>query len=645
MCGIAGLIRPNKVTDQDLADVEQMVENIHARGPDASNVYKFPQVILGNTRLAITDPHNHEADLPLTNGRVTVAYNGQIYNHTTLRQELSDYDFQTNSDTEIILAAYEKWGEDCFSRFEGMFAICIYDHNSGQTILARDPTGQKPLYIHESDDGIAFSSDINSLVHNKNLEKTFDRDSIIEYLAVSFISGPNTHIQEIKKVLPGHYLKIGKNAKPENNRFLDLSFDDAFRGQDKQAVTEHLKDVIDQSCQETFNLEVPYALLLSGGLDSTVVMMKAHAAGLNLKTYSIGFERDAPPAGHDFEANAAKGSASNGVNGINGSTAPADKDDVRASKPIVLSEFQYSDRLAEDYGTSHKKIIMTRNDYMERLRQWIDTTGEPHITPEAPALLMLYDEIQKDGIKVVFTGSGVDELFDGYMNTSRMEGVPFDDFPKEYSTLFTDHQSMKALLGDASYVDVLMQRQAARIDMDRDAVRSTDQLTTLADIYGCLAELEHRQMDLASMSNSVEARAPLSSVRLLHTAFSFDPSLRGFEKQIIKDAVSDIVPDWIINREKAWFPVPNYWATESAREELARYMTPGSPLHNMGLANMTEQDLERIDDSLLLRMHVLGHLLDNQAKFVHTPVVTNAPAREQDNEPVQQDTKPDASFG
>ena len=117
MCGIAGLIRPYKVTDQDLADIDQMVESIYARGPDASNVYKFPRVILGNTRLAITDPHNHEANLPLTNSRVTVAYNGQIYNHTALRQELSDYDFQTHSDTEIILAAYEKWGEEGVSRF------------------------------------------------------------------------------------------------------------------------------------------------------------------------------------------------------------------------------------------------------------------------------------------------------------------------------------------------------------------------------------------------------------------------------------------------------------------------------------------------------------------------------------------------
>ncbi|MEJ0062337.1 MAG: asparagine synthase (glutamine-hydrolyzing) [Alphaproteobacteria bacterium] len=603
MCSIAGLIAKDASLNAEAGpEIARLLDGMHHRGPDARGVKRCSErVMLGSNRLRITDAFNPQADMPMTSadGNLTIVFNGEIYNHRELRRELQDYPFRTQSDTEVLLAAYRKWGKGCLDRLEGMYAFCIHDARADTSLIACDPTGQKTAYIYEDKDAIVFASEIDPLIASPFRHKDWDLDGLSEFVAHRFILGSQTHIRQIRKLESGTCLTISPEGQ-KTERFYKVPVGDQAR-HDADRIGDDIAHAVTQGCRRTFDLEVPYALLLSGGIDSTAVLAEARRHGLALQTFSIGFQ----PAGS-----------------------------ILKEAGSVFDEFEYSRMLASQYHTRHEEITLTAADYCNYLDKWASIAGEPMGSQEAPCLIKLFEHAGRQA-KVVFSGSGPDELFDGYSYGKKLAGIPLSGLPEQYfdsfrwtgdtdlSRLMPNHDSRKIATG--KYRDTLSLYEG-QIDDPLQAVQ-------LVHFHGRLNVYEFRQMDLISMRHSVEARAPLADTGLVARAFDFDPALKqrhGEEKGIYKHALRNLVPAVIGARKKQGFPIPAEMWRSAAFEERARILfEPGAVLTGTGLIDKAYlHDLWESPDhatrNIFSRLYTAESILRRQAPLLE-PVLAAVP--------------------
>jgi asparagine synthase (glutamine-hydrolysing) len=597
MCGIAGVITNNTpVEAPEHHEINILLDMMVYRGPDASHkAQPARHVLLGGNRLRITDHDNYRADLPMRShdGRLTITYNGEIYNHQMLRRQLSDYDFVTQSDTETILAAYDKWGVDCVHELEGMFAFCIYDRANDLCMLARDPVGQKPLYYYRDPQSLIFCSEIDPLIQNTRRFKSWNRKALQEYIAQRMILGEDTHINEIKKLEAGCLMTV----TPDGNQFIKRYYTAPVVNQthnDIAAITEDLARQIEQACSRTFALEVPYGHLLSGGIDSTGVLAHAKAHNLDLRSYAIGFE---PFEGENF--------------GIN----------------IAFNEFEHSRFVADFYQTSHTEIRLSAEDYCSYIDQWADIMGEPLDSSEAPCLYKLFETMREQNERIVFSGSGPDELFDGYGLGPQLADSTADTICKDYYDRFAWNFSvdMNRLMPGNTTREYVTSKYERFLQPYRAYTNEPLQLAQLINLHGRMVDYEFRQMDVLSMRHSIEARAPLANRPVLDNAFSFAPALKqyhGEDKWIYKQAFRGQLPDRIIDREKEGFPTPiECWFTSAYEDRVRTILDSKSALSALGIID--QHYLSRIWHQrhpeyrcIDYRLYCLERLLARQAPYV-----------------------------
>lgn len=599
MCAIAGILNiyGKPLSAEDEREMEELLRTMCHRGPDHSGwVRTSPTAILGSNRLSITDARNEAANMPFTSadGECVIVYNGELYNFRALRERLGAAKFRTNSDTEVVLAAYQKWGAACLDEFEGMYAFCIHDRRDNTFFLAIDHSGQKPLYYLKDEDSLVFSSEIEPLVRDARRKKSWDRDGIAEIIALRFTVGEDTHIREIKKLEPGCCLKIrGQEVRKERHYLVPVENQGE---RDAEAVGARLADATRMACQETFDLEVPYGLLLSGGVDSSVVLAEFARKKLPMRTYSIGFEKmDGPSIGDE-----------------------------------PPNEFPFSRQMSKHFGTAHTEVLMTVPMYFRSLERWIATMGEPLGGQEAPCLYELLSRAKHE-CRVVFCGSGPDEVFDGYKNGRDLiaqGGVNSQNCAERYfdSFLWLFKVELEKLLPDTNVRSRTVQKFQNWLDLYGSKTQDVMQLVQLINFHGRCASYEYRQIDKISMHHSIEVRSPLAARRMTKAAFDFAPELKcrdGHEKWIWKQACRAFLPESIVNRRKEGFPIPiPIWFTKEYEAMVEPLLDAGSPLLSLGMIDRDYllfcwKNANTDYRNLFFRLLVLNGVMAQQIRYVN----------------------------
>ncbi len=301
MCGINGI---HGLSDVNVAKQKIVAMNtaMKHRGPDDEGVFADEKIALGHRRLSIIDlsAAGHQP-MKSFDGRYQIIYNGELYNYKELKFELQRvvsgsteqaYFFQTNTDTEVIIAAYARWGADCLNRFNGMYAFAIWDNHTNQLFIARDRLGIKPLYYLYTNGVFAFSSEVRSLLASGFIPKKLDEDSLIDYLRYQTVHAPNTIIKGVKMLMPGNFIEIKNDSlKIKNYWSLSKNISEASKGKSYQEVCKDVNNLLTKSVERRLIADVPFGAFLSGGIDSSAIVgLMTKVSSEKVKTFSVTFD-------------------------------------------------------------------------------------------------------------------------------------------------------------------------------------------------------------------------------------------------------------------------------------------------------------------------------------------------------------------
>ncbi len=560
MCAINGITR------EDRALVTEMNEATRHRGPDGSRVWEGRGITLGHNRLAIIDLEERAAQPMATgDGRYTIVFNGEIYNYRELKEELrSQYVFRTESDTEVLLAAYATWGEAVFPKLRGIFAFGIWDSERGELTLARDHMGVKPLYYRTGDGVVCFSSELPALLIGMR-ERKLSREQVGFYLAMEYVPGPETLVSGIWKLRPGEVLRF-KDGVLRTASFLEDS-------PGVRSVSPHeVYDTIDAAVKRQLVSDRPIGAYLSGGFDSSIVVhhMAKHEA--ETRTYSV-----------DFEA-------------VTGQEA----DTVKFNADARIAE-----RTARHYGTKHTTFTVTLDDIRNTIERASASASEPVANSTAITQYLLSDFVRKDGTVVVLGGDGGDELFGGYTRhriavgahifqsmpevlqralgrvSPRVAklGTPFGT-PFHRAVLVKDEKKIAPFLTAplpindraSAYFDGEYTRLAGKGLHPIDAFMRVDRRTWLPD--ECFV-----RSDYASMAHGVELRVPIADidvVRLSDQISIWKKTLPHEGKRIVRSAYRSHLPGHLYGQPKrGWLSPAAKWFRDPVIGDLARNVFSG----------------------------------------------------------------------
>lgn len=526
MCGLAGELR----FDDRFADVRAVLDLVQAqsaRGPDGEGVFGIGPRAFGHRRLSIMDlslrAHQPLVDAMLGLG---IVFNGAIYNHAALRGELSrlGYAFASTGDTEVIVKAWHAWGPACLQRLQGMFAFALWERDSGVTYLARDRLGIKPMYYTLDDRRLRFASTLPALLAAGGVDTALDPQALHHYLSFhAVVPPPHTVIRSVRKLPPGSLMTVQPSGRCELAPWWRLDFTrdaaDEARGFDdwKDAVLAALRRAVERRRVA----DVPVGVLLSGGLDSSLITaLLAEAGTPDLRTYSIGFESVDEEAG---------------------------------------DEFLWSDRVARHYGTLHQRIRIPGDELLAALPDAIDAMAEPMVSHDCVAFWLLSREVSRHS-RVVQSGQGADEVFGGYHWYPPLAALPADDRGVDaYRRVFLDrdHAEIRSLLEpgvvDEDWSGRFVAEHFARPGADAAIDRALRLDTTVM-----LVDDPVKRVDNMTMAFGLEARVPFLDHELVELAARIPArhKVSGRGKHVLKEAARAVLPADVIDRPKGYFPVP-----------------------------------------------------------------------------------------
>jgi asparagine synthase (glutamine-hydrolysing) len=524
MCGICGELRFDG-TAPDVAAVRRMTDKLARRGPDDQGYFQDGPVAFGHRRLAIIDLSSH-AHQPMLDKelRLALVFNGTIYNYRELRAELMElgYRFFSQGDTEVILKAYHAWGEHCVERFYGMFAFAIRDLRYGSLFLARDRFGIKPLYYTRDGARLRFASSVQALLAGGGVDTAIDPIALHHHFTLhTVVPAPHTILDGVKKLAPAATLTVSATGQVSQRTYWDL---DATRPAQVHTEAEWLaatRDVLARAVERhRLAADVPVGVLLSGGLDSSLLVALLADHVDDLLTFSVGFE--------DVGADAEK-----------------------------ADEFEYSDLMAEHFRTRHHQYRIPNSEILERLPEAVAWMTEPMVSHDVIAFYLLSEKVSQQ-VKVALAGQGADEVFGGYFWYPRMEaepGTPLERFRQHYFD--RDHAEYLEMIAPAWHVpDVtaeLVERELTRPGADTflDQVWRFDVTTLIVDD-------PVKRVDNMPMAWGLEVRVPFLDHELVELAAKMPPELKLREggKYPLKAIARGLVPDAVIDRPKGYFPVP-----------------------------------------------------------------------------------------
>ena len=579
MCGILGQINTTKkISNNEL--FKESLDLQHHRGPDDSDIYVDEKFIFGHRRLSIIDLDSHAKQPMLSDcGNYVLVFNGEIYNYQEIKVDLlsKGYEFNTSSDTEVLLNAFIEYGIDCIQQFIGMFAFAIHDKKSNEYYIVRDRLGIKPLYYIKDNDKFIFSSEIKSILTLDDKSRELDHTAVSSYLSFRYPILNNTFFKDIHSLAPAHYIKL-KNGHFEINEYWNVSnkFKEQQEDRGEAYYQTELRELLESSVKYRMISDVPFGAFLSGGVDSSVITaLMAKNSDEAVKTFTIGFEEEG------------------------------------------FNEFNYANIIAEKYNTEHREIILSGKNYIETMEKLISYKDAPLSVPNEVPLYLMSKELKKY-ITVVLSGEGADEIFGGYgrifrsphdynrikeidsLNLKDEEkrelcenflkkylvdsfSTEIDHFMNIYS--YTSFEDKKALLNSSLDLETIEKELVAKFmyyfDELQDESYYNKLMYTFEKVH--IVGLLHR-VDTTTMATSVEARVPFVDHRLVEFAFTIPLKYKlkwinntaesesltlmsdkisevyDIPKYILKKSYEDLIPDEVLYRKKMGFPVPlNDW--------------------------------------------------------------------------------------
>lgn len=556
MCGITGIY--TSTTLAAASRVEAMNKALKHRGPDDTGVYTSGSVALGHQRLSIIDLSSagHQP-MHSSDKRYTIVFNGEIYNYREIRNEIGAGSFHTNSDTEVLLAAWQRWGEDALQRLNGMFAFALYDSKSNDLYLVRDRLGIKPLYYWKDANNLVFASEIRSVMASGMVPRIVDKAGLGEYLRYQTVHAPNTIVQDVKTLLPGHLMKVsadGIKMKPWWQLPGNFQQENAHISLSQAHSTIH--DLLQASVERRLVADVPFGAFLSGGIDSSAVVgLMSGVSSAPVKTFSVVFDES------------------------------------------EFSEARYAQLVAKRFHTEHHEIQLKPSDFLHDLPNALAAMDHP--CGDGPNTYIVSKATRNAGITMALSGLGGDELFAGYPIFNRaqqlekwqwLSSIPLPLRRAMASIL----QSIKPGIASSKQADLLRLHEIdfahgyplARLLLSSEQLESIGgntvkvyqsvlELTThppielkgknfllsrvsVAEITTYMQNILLRDTDQMSMAHALEVRVPFLDYTLVEYVLSLPDQLKkaNFPKQLLVDSLGDLLPKEIVHRPKMGFTLP-----------------------------------------------------------------------------------------
>jgi asparagine synthase (glutamine-hydrolysing) len=572
MCGICGIFNAKSMQPVEAEIIAQMMRLLEHRGPDDKGMYLQGEIGLGFRRLSIIDLAGGNQPIANETGDIWLVFNGEIWNYASLRQELlaRGHLFRTQGDAEVIVHAYEEYGTDCFARLHGMFGMAIWDGKRKRLLLARDRAGKKPLYYSRVGGDLLFASEIKVLFSDPRLSRQADLQALADFLSIRFVPGPATLFQGISKVQPGHWLLYDQETCSEEC-YWDFAFEPLKERQPypvetyRQGVRQHIQRAV----AERMVGDVPMGALLSGGLDSSIIVgHMSQFSGQPVQTFAVGFN----------------------VPGY--------------------SELPYARQVANHFGCRHHELVVASSDLP---RYWpLLTWHRDEPVSEPPDLgVYLISCLARQHVKVVLSGEGGDELFAGYpkyaldrlaryyhllpdvlrrvLTTRLLAQLPYGMRKLKLAAhALTESAPQRWINWFGPFPDSLKEQLLApglKTQVDMDASRifqrwlhlhpQRDDLSSMLylDTKFWLPDNLLMKADKMTMAASLESRTPLLDEHLIAYAANIPSHLKvhGWQtKYIVKQAYADFLPQTILTRKKMGFNVPTgIWF----RAELGPFLT------------------------------------------------------------------------
>jgi len=560
MCGITGAFAFTEKGKSYLQKITVANNCLQHRGPDGGAVFQKDNVALGHRRLSIIDT-SEAANQPMysRDKRYVIIFNGEIFNYKELQAKyFAHHQFNTTSDTEVFLELFIKIGTAAFEELRGFFAAAIYDAGKEELYLVRDRFGKKPVHIYQDEDALLFGSELKALF-SFGIPKEISKEVLPYYFQLNYIPQPLSPIKKVRKLLPGHYLKIGINGVEERNYYQLGIHKEAYQDLDYEDAKNKLVQLMDDATRLRLIADVPLGAFLSGGIDSSVVVALASRHQQQLKTFSIGY-KDNP----------------------------------------FFDETHYANLVAKKYNTQHTVFSLSNNDFLENIDDVLNAIDEPFADSSAIPSFILSRQTRKH-VTVALSGDGGDEVFAGYnkykaewnvmqpsLKRSIVRGLNplWKLLPKSRNNKLTNtvRQLHRFAEGAALSAEDRYWRWASLLPAENSyalfhpafqtASNGRKQLkeifpfqvsgedlneVLLADMNLVLVGDMLVKVDMMSMANSLEIRSPFLDQEVVEFAFGLPSAYKidgSMKKKIVQDAFRDLLPPELYNRPKQGFDIP-----------------------------------------------------------------------------------------
>ncbi len=558
MCGINGIYQFSGLKSIEKEVISKMNQTMVHRGPDAGGIYHDEFVMLGHRRLSIIDiSESSNQPFYCTDNRYVIVFNGEVYNFKTLKSQLIDYDFQTESDTEVVLAAYIKWGKKCVDHFDGMFAFSIWDKVEKSMFIARDRMGIKPLYYVLDQDKVIFSSSVKSILNSGLIKRKLRKESVVDYFRFQTVHAPYTIVEEVYSLMPAQYLYFTEE-KQELETYWSPSKTFIYPDNDLTVVQDKVGNLLSTSVEKRMMSDVSFGAFLSGGIDSSIIVgLMAKKHNQKIDTFSVVFKEN------------------------------------------EFSEGEYANQIAKQYVTNHHEIELS----IEEFKDMIPTAMKFYDHPSGDGLnsYVVSKKTAEAGVKMALSGLGGDELFAGYPVFNQIPHLQakkwlasFPNYARKYPGILNhiikgtvESSKIKEILKqeyfDSEYLyqfsrQTLMDDQVSNLidipelplnrvfEMTHDLIGyNTDgwALPTLsrlsvAEFSTYMQNTLLRDVDQMSMANSLEVRVPFLDHHLVEYTLGIKDKFKRptSPKKLLVDSFKDIIPESIYNRPKMGFVLP-----------------------------------------------------------------------------------------
>ena len=520
MCGICGEFKFNGKSFNDVK-LTNLMSSISNRGRDSKGTFKNTDIFLGHHRLSIIDTSD-KSNQPMVIENYVIVFNGIIYNYKDIRQKLiaKGHVFKSTGDTEVVIRSYIEYEDKCVDHFDGVFSFCIYNLTKKNVFLARDRIGIKPLYYSIDNSQLVFSSSMKGILSSKGKIEINPIALNYQFTIHSMVPAPHTIIDGIKKLEPGHTLNVTKSGESHLHKYFDINNIELKKYSDDEIIN-NIDTLLNNAVEKRLNIaDVPVGILLSGGLDSSLITAISKKYKEELNTYSIGF------------------------NTINNE---------------IGNEFYYSDLVADDFKTSHNKYNISNDDLYHNLDTVISNMSEPMVSQDSSAFFLLAKNVSLSN-KVVLSGQGADEVFGGYFwyeQIMKDQGRNDTEILSKYYFDRTFDNYCNAI--NKKYIstnNVFNEINNKFKEMDQD-LPVLDKVLRL-ELSTLIIDDPVKRVDNMTMSHALEARVPFLDIDLIKFMLSVKSKnkINKTNKYYLKKLSEKYLKNEVIYRDKFYFPVP-----------------------------------------------------------------------------------------